>query len=163
MPIRDLEPDDLVAACEIYNHYVATSTATFHEQPLDLRQFAAMLPRPSDRHGTWAIETDGALLAGFAYCGPFKSRSGYRDTAEVTIYLHPDHCGKGLGSAVLAHVESHARSGPLHALVAGACTENVSSVALFSRHGYAEVARFREVGRKFGRLLDVVYLEKLLG
>jgi L-amino acid N-acyltransferase YncA len=162
--IRPLLPADHAAAAAVYNHYVATSTATFAVDPVTPQEWAAEVLGGLDagRHGGWAVESDGAF-AGYLLVVPYKARCAYRDTAEVSVYLAPEHTGRGLGREALDHVDRHAGAAGLHALVAGVCTENAASVALFERHGYERVAHFREVGNKFGRLLDVVYLEKVIG
>ena len=185
--IRPLTPADHAAAARVYNNYIATSTATFHVDPMTPEQWAAEFAGRGDpaRHGAWAIAVDGSAgdpsasgpsagagraggasvgaFAGYLLLVPWSARPGYADTAEVTIYLAPEHTGRGLGRTALAHVDAHAVKAGLHALLAGACTENDASVRLFTAAGYTEVARLREVGRKFGRLLDVVYLEKVVG
>lgn len=205
--IRQLNPEDHAAAARIYNHYVATSTATFQTEPVTPDEWAAEATGGEPgRHGAWAIEgaTDLArsgmgtpgpagpdtaasdparsgtvasdagrpgaaatvasgTFAGYVLVTPFKSRCAYRDTAEVTVYLAPEHVGRGLGRAALAHVDAHARDAGLHALLAVVCAENDASLAAFERAGYERCALLREVGTKFGRLLDVVYLEKVIG
>lgn len=162
--IRPLLRSDYADATAVYNHYVATSTATFAEEPVTPEEWAAEVIEPGDpaRHGAWVVEDDGAF-AGYVLLVPYKSRCAYRDSAEVSVYLAPEHTGRGLGRVALDHVDEHARAVGLHALIAGACSENDASIALFERHGYERVAHFREVGNKFGRLLDVVYLEKVVG
>lgn len=162
--IRPLTPADYEACAALYNHYVATSTATFAFDPIPVAEWVADGPEAGEpgRHGGWAVE-EGEAFAGYVLVVPFRSRCGYRDTAEVTVYLTPGHTGRGLGREALDHVDRHAAAAGLHALVAGACAENVASLRLFERAGYARVGHLREVGRKFGRLLDVVYLEKVVG
>jgi len=93
---------------------------------------------------------------------PFKGRCAYRDTAEVSVYLSPEHTGHGLGGQALTYAVDHGRATGLHALLAVICTENTASLTLFERAGFTEVGRLREVGRKFGRLLDVAYLQRIL-
>lgn len=161
--IRPLTPDDAAAAADIYNHYVATTTATFQTEPLEpdawLAEASAGEP---GRHGAWAVEDAGGGLAGYVLVAPFKSRCAYRDTAEVTVYLAPDATGQGLGRAAIAFAEEHGRAAGLHALLAVVCAENATSLRAFERAGYERVGLLREVGTKFGRRLDVVYLEKVL-
>ena len=162
MELPPLAAADLDAARAIYNHYVETSTATFHDEPLTAAEFAAMVDTAgSERHGVWGIRASDEL-GGYVQVSPFKSRCGYRDTAEVTVYLRPDATGRGLGAAALQHAESFARGAGLHALLAVICAENDASLRVFARAGYVEVGRLREVGSKFGRRLDVAYLELLL-
>lgn len=158
--IRPLTPADHAAAAAVYNHYVIGSTATFQTEPVSPDEWAADAAGDPDRHGAWAIESDGAF-AGYVVVTPFKSRCAYRDAAEVTVYLSPGHTGRGLGRAALAHVDDHAARAGLHALLAVVCAENAASLRLFEHAGYERCALLREVGSKFGRLLDVVYLEKL--
>jgi phosphinothricin acetyltransferase len=160
--IRRLAPDDVAAATALFNHYIATTTATFHTDPLTPEEWAAeSVPADPGRHGAWVVEPDGTF-AGYLLVAPFKSRCAYRDTAEVTVYLAPESVGRGLGRAALAFADEHARAAGLHALLAVVCAENDASLRLFERSGYERCALLREVGTKFGRLLDVVYLEKVL-
>ena len=160
--IRPLTAADHAEAAAVYNHYVATSTATFQTDLVTPDEWAAeSAGGEPGRHGAWAIESDDGAFAGYVLVTPFKSRCAYRDTAEVTVYLAPEHVGRGLGRAALQHVDGHAGAAGLHALIAVVCAENDASVRLFEKAGYDHVARLREVGTKFGRLLDVVYLEKL--
>lgn len=160
--IRPLTPADHEAAARVYNHYVETSTATFQTEPVTPGEWAAEVTGEPGRHGAWAVE-DGGAFAGYVLVTPFKSRCAYRDTAEVTVYLAPEHAGRGLGGAALAFVDDHARDAGLHALLAVVCAENAASLRAFERAGYERCALLREVGSKFGRLLDVVYLEKVVG
>jgi len=161
--IRPLTAADHDAAARIYNHYVTTSTATFQTEPVSAEEWAAeSLAGEPGRHGAWAVEDGDGTFAGYVLVTPFKSRCAYRDSAEVTVYLAPERTGRGLGRAALAHVDGHAREAGLHALLAVVSAENTASLAAFARAGYDEVGRLREVGNKFGRLLDVAYLEKVV-
>lgn len=159
--IRPLLPADFEAAARVYNHYVETTTATFQTSPVTPDEWAAeSTGGEPGRHGAWAVDDDGAF-AGYVLVTPFKSRCAYRDTAEVTVYLAPGRTGRGLGREALAFADDHARAAGLHALLAVVCAENDASLRAFERAGYERCALLREVGSKFGRLLDVVYLEKL--
>jgi phosphinothricin acetyltransferase len=167
--MRPIAGSDHARAAAIYNHYVATSTATFQTEPLGAAEWAAdSIGGEPGRHGAWAITAGdaggdpGGTLVGYVLVQPFKSRCAYRDTAEVTVYLAPEATERGLGGAALRHVDEHARAHGLHALIAVVCAENDASLRTFERHGYERVAHLKEVGSKFGRLLDVVYLEKVL-
>lgn len=163
MTIEPLDAADYETARTILNGWITTSTALFFDEPLDTAAFAILVTYDDPRHAAFAIRVADATLAGFALLSPYKARCAHRDTAEVSVYLRPDDVGKGLGQAGLAHIEQHARGKGLHALIGAICAENTASLAAFHRAGYAEVGRFREVGWKFGRRLDVVYVEKLLG
>ncbi len=161
--ISRLRDDERERAREIANHWIATSTATFHEEPLSPEEFAAdVAVHASERHGCFGIRVGGAL-AGYLVVSAFKGRCAYRDSAEVSVYLAPELAGRGLGRQAIAYAVEHARAHEMHALLAVICTENQASLAAFARAGFEEVGRLREVGRKFGRLLDVAYLERTLG
>jgi phosphinothricin acetyltransferase len=81
----------------IYNHWVVHSTATFAEEPVDRDTFLAETSFPDDeRHGSWAVLEDGEVV-GYVLLAPYKSRCAYRETAEASIYLHPDAAGRGRG------------------------------------------------------------------
>lgn len=164
--IRPLTPADAEPAAAIYNHYVATSTATFQTEPLTAGEWLteATAGTPG-RHGAWAVtdDDDDDTLVGYVIVAPFKSRCAYSGTAEVTVYLDPAAHGRGLGREAASFAERHARKAGLHALLAVVCAENDASLRLFEKAGYERVAHLREVGVKFGRRLDVVYLEKVLG
>lgn len=160
--IAPLRAEDHARGAEIANHWIATSTATFHEEPLSVAGFVAdVATHPDPRHGCFGIRVDDEL-AGYLVISAFKGRCAYRDTAEVSVYLAPEQTGRGLGRGAIGYAVEHARRHGLHALLAVICAENTASLAAFERAGFAEVGRLREVGRKFGRLLDVVYLELLL-
>lgn len=160
MDLVSLSPRQAESARAVYNHWVRRSTATFHTDPLGAEEFAAEVFFADPRYGAWAVEDGG--FAGYVVLAPYKARCAYRDSAEVSIYLAPDATGRGLGGPSLEHAEAHARAHGLHTLLATICAENEPSRRLFTRHGYAEAGRLREVGRKFGRLLDVLLLQKLL-
>lgn len=162
--IRPLTAADAEAAAAIYNHYVEHTTATFQTEPLTPDDWLAEATAGTPgRHGAWAVTGDDETLLGYVVVAPFKSRCAYSETVEVTVYLAPDAVGRGLGREATAFAERHAREAGLHALLAVVCAENEPSLRLFENAGYDRVAHLREVGVKFGRRLDVVYLEKVLG
>lgn len=158
VPMQD---DYLPEAADIYNHYITNTTVTFHAQPLSREDMRAILFRKDPMYITYAI-LDGDSLCGYAYMAPYKEREAYRVSSEVTIYLKPGYGRKGIGSKVLALLEEHACKNGIHSFLAVICAENEASLGLFQRHGYFQCARFKEVGMKFGRLLDVIVMQKIL-
>ena len=106
-------------------------------------------------------EEDGEVL-GWGALNPFKDRYGYRFTVEHSVYVAERARGRGVGRALLAELVAAARRGGFHALIAGVDGDNTASLALHTRQGFVEVARFKQVVFKFERWLDVVYLELLL-
>ncbi len=158
---RPTEAVDVGRLLPVYNHYVRTSTATFHTEEIDETTFRGLLFPGYPRYDSWAILADGEV-AGYVILARYKPREAYDGSAEVTLYLDPAFAGQGLGSSALAFVEDQARERLFHNLLAIICGENTASIRLFERHGYRQCAHYHEVGRKFDRWLDVVSYEKLL-
>lgn len=146
---------------EIYNHYIQNSTATFHKQPLTLEEMRRIVFFTNPRLKTFVI-IDRDTLCGYCILGSYKEREAYNITAEVTIYLHPEYTGKEIGSQALQYLEKKARQNNFHSLLSGICGENIASINLFTKNGYSKCAHYKEVGEKFGRLLDLVYFQKIL-
>lgn len=146
---------------EIYNYYILNSTATFHYHPLTLSEMREILFFEDPKYTSYVI-LDGEELCGYCILCPFKKREAYNISAEITVYLKPEAAGKGFGSRAVQHIEAVAQSRGIHSLVAVICSENSVSIKLFERNGYRQCAHYREIGRKFGRLLDVVSYQKIL-
>ncbi|MBI2329156.1 MAG: N-acetyltransferase [Chloroflexi bacterium] len=101
--------------------------------------------------------------AGFCFLTQYKKKEAYNRTAEIGVYLNPEFTGKGLGSSVVAFLEKVASSKQIRVVLASISGENTASIKLFQRMGFEKCAHYREVGEKFGRLLDVVDYQKILG
>jgi L-amino acid N-acyltransferase YncA len=98
-------------------------------------------------------------VVGWGSLSAIHARSAYRHTVEDSIYVHHEHKRRGVGSLLLADLIARARKLGHHAIVAGIDGEQAGSVALHARFGFENVGRFREVGFKYGRWLDVIYME----
>ncbi len=159
--IRLALPGDAAAVNEIQNHYVLTSTATFHTKPLTLDERRAWLNDRGSAYPVTVAEIDRAVV-GWGALEIFRGRPAYRHTAEFSVYVHHDWHRRGIGRAIMTDLEKRARALQYHALVGGCCSESTAVIALLEALGYEHVARFREVGRKFDRWLDVVFLERVL-
>jgi L-amino acid N-acyltransferase len=142
----------------ILNHYIAHSTSTFLTEPVTPDDRRQWIDQRSPRHSLWVAEHDGRVI-GWAALAEHKPRGGYRHTVEDSVYLHPDHVGRGIGRRLLAQVIDDARRFGFHVIVAGACAEQTASVRLHQSAGYQSAGHFREVGNKFDRWLDVVYFQ----
>jgi L-amino acid N-acyltransferase YncA len=159
---REMEERYLDAVHQIYTYYVLNTTATFHARPLTREEMREIVFFNSERYKTFVI-CAGDELCGYVLLTQHKKREAYDGTAEVTVYLQPELIGQGLGSMALRHIEAYARDQRLHVLVATITGENEKSIGLFAKNGYTQCAHYREVGQKFGRLLDVVAYQKILG
>ncbi len=159
--IRLAAPDDAGIINDIQNHYVLTSTATFHTEPLTLEERLAWLKNRSSAHPVTVAQAEGGIV-GWGALEVFRGRRAYRHTAEFSVYVHHERHRRGIGRAIVADLVTRARVLQYHAIVGGCCSESTSVIALLEALGFDRVAYFREVGRKFDRWLDVVFLERLL-
>ena len=163
LSIRSAIADEAAAISAIYNHYVHHSTCTYQEEPETLADRQRWLAEHIGAHVVRvATEADGTVV-GWASLSPYHRRSAYRYTVENSIYLRHDCLGRGLGTRLLADLIAQARQGGFHSIIGGADAEQVASLALHRRAGFQQVAHLRQVGFKFGRWLDVVYLQLALG
>lgn len=146
----------------IYNHYVRTSTATFQvEDETTEERIEEIQTRPRNQPLT-VLEVDGELV-GWGALSPFRSRCAYRDTIELTIYVRHDCHRRGYGQVIVLDLVERARSLGYHTILAASCEESFGSIRLLQSLGFEEAGRLCEVGSKFGRRLDVVYLQLMLG
>ncbi len=151
----------LAAVAGVYNWYVANSTATFHTEPVTPEDMLEFLYINHPRYKSFVIQSDGEF-AGYCFLTYHKKRQAYDRTAEVTIYLHPDFRGLGIGRQALEYLEREARSVKLFILIGVISGDNVSSIRAFEKAGYVKCAHFRNVGEKFNTVLDVVAYQKEL-
>jgi phosphinothricin acetyltransferase len=160
--LRDARPDDLPSINAIYNHYVLTSTCTFQIEPETTEGRAAWFAGRGAAHPVLVAEEDGEVIA-WGSLSPFHRREAFAATAENSVYVHAGHQRRGLGSRLLEALLARGRASGLHVIVAAISSDQEGSVALHARHGFVEVGRLREVGRKFGRTLDIIYMQHLIG
>lgn len=158
---EEISNKHLKSVLDIYTYYVLNTTATFHDHQVTLDEMEALTMFDNPIYKTFVILQDDSLC-GYVTIKQHKAREAYDTTAEISVYLRQDYIGKGLGSKAVKFIENYARSKNLHALVATICGQNSNSINLFSHNGYFECAHYKEVGKKFGQLLDVVAYEKIL-
>jgi phosphinothricin acetyltransferase len=160
---------DAPAIREIYNHYVAGSVCTFQTEPVTLAERLAWLEGHDAAHPVIVAEADpssaggsGPQVVGWAALSAWNPRCGYRSTVEVSVYIRHDHLRAGIGTALLGDAIARAREAGHHVVIGGACSDQTGSLRLQESFGFTPVAHFREVGFKFGRWLDVVYMQLIL-
>ncbi|MGA8664407.1 MAG: N-acetyltransferase family protein [Thermoplasmata archaeon] len=161
--VRPAERDDLERLTTIYNHYVATSIATFDLSPKPPEDWLAWFDLHSGgRYRLWVARAGDGTVAGFASSSPYRPRLAYQTTVEVSVYLRPDAVGQGLGSRLYRALFDSIQEEDLHRAVAMIALPNPASVALHTRWGFREAGRLHEVGRKFDRFWDVSFFERPL-
>ncbi|WP_424466668.1 N-acetyltransferase family protein [Pseudoclavibacter helvolus] len=161
--IRDATVDDIPAITEIYNEDILTTTVSWNASPVDDNNRLEWLARQTAAGNPVLVTVNAAgAVLGYATYGDFRPFDGYRHTVEHAVYLRSSARGNGLGKALVRAVIDHARAAGKHALVAAIDADNAASIALHERLGFTHAGRLDQVGTKFGRWLDVVFLQLIL-
>lgn len=160
--IRPATHADLPAILEIYNDAVLHTTATYDLEPQSLEQRTAWFEQRTRQGFPVLVAEVAGTLAGFGAYGPFRDKPGYRYTVEHSVYVATTTRGRGIGRALLTELIRLARAAGNHAIVGGIDAENEGSLRFHLALGFVEVGRLQQVGRKFDRWLDVIFVELLL-
>ena len=161
MEVRLAIPGDAEAIRAIYNLEVAESTVTFDLVPRTLEQQLDWIADHAGAHPAIVAVAQGQV-AGFGSLSPYKERPAYATTVEDSLFVARDHRGQGVGRLLLEELLRLAQSHGFHAVIARIVGDNAASIRVHQACGFELVGTEREVGRKFGRWLDVVELQKLV-
>ena len=159
--IRLAERRDAEGIRAIYNYYVAESTALFDMVPRTLDEQVQWIDQHSGGHPAVVADVDGEII-GFGSLSRFKSRPAYSTTVEDSVYLLDGNQGRGIGRLLLTELVRLAGAHGFHAVIARITGGNDASIRLHAACGFEVVGTEREVGRKFGRWLDVVEMQRML-
>jgi phosphinothricin acetyltransferase len=159
--IRPAGESDLVAINDIYNHYVLNSTCTYQEEPELIEGRRQWFSHHGPHHPVIVAEADGQVL-GWGSLSAYHPRSAFRHTVENSLYVHHQHHRRGIGTLLLQDLIVRARTLGHRAVIAGIDSEQTASVALHTRFHFEKVGQLKRVGLKFGRWLDVIYMELIL-
>jgi phosphinothricin acetyltransferase len=160
--IDDATDADVPAIVAIVNDVIASSTAIWAAEPVTVQQRLTWLrDRQAPGRAVIVARRDGQAI-GFATYGPFRDFGGYETTVEHSIHVGRDHRGTGVGHLLIQSLIARAREAGMHVIVAGVDADTEGSIRFHRSHGFAEVARMPEVGRKSGRWLDLVLLQLTL-
>ncbi len=162
--VRAAGPADAGPVAVIFAHYVATSVATFEEVAPAAADWQRRLGDLAALNLPFLVaETDGDV-GGFAYASPWRPKPAYRYTVEDTVYLSPGCTGRGIGTALLgALLAGCTTAGARQVIAVIADTGSDASAALHRRLGFTEAGRLAAVGRKHGRWVDTLLMQKDLG
>lgn len=163
--VRPAETGDLATINDIYNHYVHTSTCTYQEEPEPIDTRRAWFDRhPPERYPVLVAcaASPGGEIVGWGALSPYRERSAYRFSVENSVYVRPDWQRRGVGSALLRDLVVRAKGIGFRTILAGIDAEQTASVALHAKQGFVQTAHLRQVGFKFGRWLDVYYMQLIL-
>lgn len=164
LSIRDAEALDLAAVTAIYAHYVQNSAATFDEVAPPAAEMAARHADLADRGLPYLVAEQEGTVVGYAYAGPYRSRSGYRYTVEDSVYVDPAHLGRGIGRHLLSELIDRCTVLGLRQMIAViGDSANAASIALHSQLGFKVIGALPSTGRKFDRWVDTVLMQRPLG
>jgi L-amino acid N-acyltransferase YncA len=152
--IRQATLTDLAQITEIYNDAIEKTTSTFDTEPKTLEEQQAWYSAHDDRHPVLIAEEDGLVVA-WASLSRWSDRCAYSDTAEISLYVKEKYRRKGIGKQLMASIVREGKTAGLHTMIARIAGSNKISVDLCRSFGFQYVGTMREVGKKFGNLLDV--------
>lgn len=158
-PARDSDAD---AIARIYNHYIANTWVTFETDAVSAQEMAQRIGETRSAGLPWLVTATSDDVAGFAYASRWKGRCAYRFSVESTIYLAPEHTGKGLGTPLYEALIDAVRALSMHSMIGGIALPNDASIGLHEKLGFKKIGHFSEVGYKFDEWIDVGYWQLTL-
>ncbi|WP_420568171.1 GNAT family N-acetyltransferase [Thalassovita sp.] len=162
MNIRPASALDAPVIAAIWNPIIRETEVTFNSEEKTVDGLAQDFAAKEAAGKAFLVAEQQGDIMGFATYGQFRGGPGYAHTMEHTVILAPSARGQGVGRALLTAIEEHARNAGAHVMMAGVSAENPAAVAFHAALGYREMARLPQVGRKFGRWMDLVLMQKML-
>ena len=159
MSIRFASKEDCAAIAEIYNHAVLHTAAIWNDQTVDAENRISWYQARQLMGYPVLVSEENGVITGYASFGDWRNFDGFRHTVEHSVYVHPAHQGKGLGRSLLSRLIEEARACGKHVTVAGIESQNQASLHLHSTLGFKTTAQMPQVGTKFGRWLDLTFMQ----
>jgi L-amino acid N-acyltransferase YncA len=156
--IRTAVESDLLAINDIYNHYVLCSTCTYQEDLESLEERQKWFNGHDEQHPVIVAEAKSRVV-GWGSLSPFHRRSAYKRTVENSVYVDHQHLRLGVGSLLLQELVTRARALEHRVIIAGIDGDQAASIRLHTKFRFKKVGHLEQVGFKFGRWLDVIYME----
>ena len=160
--VRNATEEDLPAMLEIYNEIILNTLAVWHEQAHTLAMRKEWFALKKEQGFPVLVSESQGVVLGFATIATFRPWSGFRFTVENSVYVRPENRGQGVAKLLLPALIDAAKQLNIHAIVAGIEATNDISIALHEKFGFIEVAHFKEVGFKFGRWMDLKFMQLTL-
>jgi L-amino acid N-acyltransferase YncA len=162
MIVRAATDGDLGVITSIYGHHVLNSFGTFEEVPPEVSDMATRKAAIDAQGLPYLVADDGGVV-GYAYAAPFRPRAAYRFTVEDSVYVAPDRMGRGIGKALVGRlIETCEGMGLRQMLAVIGDSANAGSIGLHKAMGFEEIGVARGLGFKFGRWVDVVWMQRSL-
>lgn len=163
LAVRDATEADLPGLVAIYNEVIATSTAIYSSEPVTFANRLEWWRTRVAQGYPVLVAADASGVMGFASFGDFRTWPGYRFTVEHSVHVRADCRGQGVGTQLLQALLPRAAACDKHVMIGGVDAANAASIRFHERLGFTQVGHLREVGYKFERWLDLVFLQRRLG
>ncbi|MBF8724373.1 GNAT family N-acetyltransferase [Pseudomonas guariconensis] len=160
--IREAQPEDVPGILDIYNDAVRNTLAIWNEAPVDLANRLAWFAARAEQGYPILVAVDDSGVLGYASFGDWRPFEGFRHTIEHSVYVRSDQRGKGLGLMLLEALIARARACRKHVMVAAIESGNAASIRLHERLGFVVTGQMPQVGVKFGRWLDLTFMQLML-
>jgi L-amino acid N-acyltransferase YncA len=157
--IRTATEEDLPQILDIYNHLIINTTAVYSYKPHTLEMRKAWFDERKENNFPVFVAMIDDKVVGFSSYGKFRVWPAYKYTVENSVYVHEGYRGKGIAKQLLQVLIDDAKEKNYHAMIAGIDSSNEVSVKLHGQFGFVEVANFKQVGFKFGKWLDLKFME----
>jgi L-amino acid N-acyltransferase len=157
--IDDATRDDLAQILSIYNEVIRNSTAVYSEEEFTPSRGESWFDAKMSHGFPMIVARDASGIAGFGTFGEFRAWPCYMHTVEHSVHVRADRRGQGIGRVLVVELLARAAAMGKHVMIAGIDADNAVSIGLHHSLGFARVGHFHEVGFKFGRWLDLVFME----
>ena len=162
LAIRDAVEEDVPGILAIYNDVIATSTAVYRDDPASLDDRLEWFTARRAQSYPILVAADDSGILGFASYGDFRAWPGYRFSVEHTVHIRADERGRGVGTNLMQALIQRAIEQKKHVIIGGVDADNERSLQFHERLGFVRAAHLRQVGFKFGRWLDLVFVQRIL-
>lgn len=159
--LREAVSSDLPDILEIYNDAIIHTTSVYQYQPQTLEMRRVWLEEKRVKNLPVIVACIDDRVVGFASYGPFRAWPAYKYTAEHMVYVHPAFRKRGIARLLMEEIIALAQKNQLHTLVAGIDSDNEVSIRLHESLGFTTIARFHAVGFKFGKWLDLIFMQRI--
>jgi len=159
LTIRRAILEDLGAITKIYNEAILKTVATFDTKPKTLEEQKIWFGNHGSKYPILVAEQDG-LVVGWASLSRWSDRCAYSDTAEISLYVKEEFRGKGIGTKLMEAIIREGQKADLHTVIARIVEGTEVSIHLHESVGFEHIGIMKEVGRKFGKLLDVYLMQR---
>ena len=156
MTIRKAERKDIEELLEIYNYEVLNGLSTLDINPRTAEQWTQWFENHNIKNHPLIVSVENGAVTGYASLSSYRAKEAYESTVELSIYIHPEHRGKGVGTALMSKIITMAKEDPtVHTVVSVITSGNAASERLHDKFGFIFSGKIKEVGVKFGKYLDI--------